>query len=288
MRKFFLTGSTGHVGQGVIEALMSKKKYKEHTILGSRHIHGGVEINNHVESRYFDFSKPESFEAALEGIQDVFLMRPPAITDVEGVFKPFILACEKQNVKRIIFLSLLGADKNPFPPHHKIEKIIRESKINYIFIRPSFFMQNLIQAHLYDIQNYQEIFIPAGNAKISFIDTRDIGAVIAQVLLDPTLKNMSITLTGIEAITLNEVARRMSDILGKEIKYKKPGLLSFRNRLIKRGEKKGYVNVMAILYLSTRLGMATQVNNEVEKYLKRSPRRIDDFIKDYRNLLLNH
>lgn len=55
----------------------------------------------------------------------------------------------------------------------------------HTFIRPSFFMQNLSTTHREDICQRNDLFIPAGNAKTSFIDTADIAAVAAKVLTTP-------------------------------------------------------------------------------------------------------
>ncbi|MBU3112378.1 NmrA family NAD(P)-binding protein [Clostridium lacusfryxellense] len=102
-------------------------------------------------------------------IGKILLVRPPQLTDVKGIFNPFIQKCKVNGVKQVIFLSLLGAEKNPFPPHHKIEKAILASGIPYTFIRPSFFMQNLSTTHATDIKERDDLFIPCGKAKISGI-----------------------------------------------------------------------------------------------------------------------
>src|SRR5690606_28169323 len=96
---------------------------------------------------HLDFERPGTYGPALEGMRKVFLVRPPHLTDVKGIFEPFVQACSQAGVVQIVFLSLLGTEHNPFPPHHRIERVIRESGIAYTFIRPGFFMQNLSTTH---------------------------------------------------------------------------------------------------------------------------------------------
>ena len=144
-------------------------------------------------------------------------------------------------------------------------------------------MQNLSTTHLEDIREHHDLFIPAGHAKTSFIDTRDIGEVAAVCLTDSTYINQELELTGPEALTYDEIARDMSHILGVSISYSKPSLLNFRQVMIKRGIPKDYVNVMVMLYLITQLGNAKTVTNTVEKVLNHPPRSIQEFISDYRN-----
>lgn len=144
-------------------------------------------------------------------------------------------------------------------------------------------MQNLSTTHLEDIREHRDLFIPAGHAKTSFIDTKDIGSVAAVCLTDPQYINKELELTGPKALTYNEIAKDMSRILGVTITYSKPSLLKFRQAMIKRGNSRGYVNVMVMLYLITQLGNAKKVTDTVEKILHHPPRTIQEFINDHRN-----
>lgn len=69
---------------------------------------------------------------------------------------------------------MLGIEKNPIVTHAKIEKILKNSGIPYTFLRPSFFMQNLLSQHGDKLRNEKIIEVPAGNRKTNFIDVRDI------------------------------------------------------------------------------------------------------------------
>ncbi|NBI05961.1 SDR family oxidoreductase [Senegalia massiliensis] len=278
MANILLTGISGNVGSAVMDYFI---KNNIDFTAGVRNVEKYKEKFPGINLVHLDFEKKDTFNRALEGMDKVFLVRPPQLTDVNRIFKPFINRCKQKFVRRIVFLSLLGIEKNPFPPHHKIEKIILESNIPYTFIRPSFFMQNLSTTHKEDIKERNDIFIPGGNARVSFIDTRDIGEVIGITLTEKGHRKRAYTITGCEAISYYEVANKMSNVLGKDIKYSNPSLLQFRKEMINRGVKKEFANVMTVLYLTTKLGMARKVTDTAENILKRKPRTIDDFIKDY-------
>lgn len=283
MSKYLITGVSGNVGKSVSKYFeVNNIKY----IIGVRNPTKVVStINSDV--RYLDFENQDSFPLALKGVEILFLIRPPQLTDVDSIFKPFIDTCKRSNVKHIVFLSLLGVEKNPFPPHYKIEKIIQKSDINFTFIRPSFFMQNLIQPHGEDIRKFSEIFIPSGNAKISFIDTNDIGEIVGICMTNDIHMNKMYTITGPEAVTYYEVAKQMSKVMNRTITYTNPSLLKFRKTMISRGIKKEFVNVMMLLYLTTKLGLAKQVNNVAEEILGRKPKSIYYFIIENSDLWMN-
>ena len=60
---------------------------------------------------------------------------------------PFLQAAKEKGIEKIVFVSLLGVEKNPIVPHRKIENIIKDLSIPYVLLRPSFFMQNLNTNH---------------------------------------------------------------------------------------------------------------------------------------------
>ena len=156
---------------------------------------------------------------------------------------------------------MLGVEKNPIVPHRKIEEFIRNLDFQYTFLRPNFFMQNLNTTHREDILIRNELFIPVGKAKTSFIDTRDIAEIAAISLTEEEHINKTYTLTGHEAITYDEVASIMSDVLNRNIHYSNPGILEFRRTLIQRDTPKEFANVMTMLYTMTKLGTAKNVTD---------------------------
>lgn len=157
-----------------------------------------------------------------------FLLRPPQISEVEKYFKPIIDTCKAKGVKHIVFLSVQGVEKSKIIPHHKIEKLIIDSKIQYTFLRPAYFMQNFTTTLHYDLVNKKSIYLPAGNAKFTLIDVRDIGLVSANVLTNTSQHiNKSYELTCLEKLSFSEMAKILNDILRTNIQYKSPNLISF-------------------------------------------------------------
>jgi len=211
-------------------------------------------------------------------------MRPPNLSDAKQL-EPFIRLAHSRGIRHIVFLSLLGIEKNPFPPHAKLEKLLVSSGIPYTFLRPSFFMQNMTGAHLEDIRDRNDIFLPAGRAPVSFIDTRDIGEAAAYILIQPELHhNKAYDLTGFEAITYHEAAHIFTEVLGRSITYSNPSTLRFRRHKLLQGVDKGFVTVMCALYLMTKLGMAKKVTSDLEGLLGRRPTSFKQFVQDHASL----
>ena len=277
--KILVTGASGNVGCYVIKELLIK---------GEKVIAGGTNVDklikmygDQVEYIAFDFTDKSTFSEALKGVNRVFLMRPPHLGKPEDMY-PFIDAMKAQNIDLVSFLSLMGVEKNTIPPHHKIEKYIEELGIPYAHIRPGFFMQNLSGIHSVEIKEKNEIFVPAGNSKTSFIDAADIGLSVATLLHEPKrYKNTAHTITGSESLDYYQVAAILSEVTSKKIIYSKPRYLKYRKYYIKkRGLDKKYVNVTVALYFMTRMGTAKTVTNEFFKLTGRKPRTFEEFTKE--------
>ncbi|RPJ41308.1 MAG: SDR family oxidoreductase [Chloroflexi bacterium] len=229
----------------------------------------------------FDFSKPETFTPAFQGIERVFLMRPPQIADVKKFMFPAIDAAKAAGVRQVVFLSLIEIEQNKIAPHYKVEQYLKKSGLGSTFLRCSFFMQNLNTTHLAEIRDRDEIYIPVGKARTSFIDVRDIGAVAAAALTQPGHENQAYDLTGGEALDYFQVASLFSHVLGRKITYKNPSSLAFFFRQLRKRHL-GYALVTTWLYSNTRKGMAARVTGEVRRLTGREPIPMRQYIEDYR------
>jgi len=281
MTHILVIGGSGNIGSPLVDTLAQNPDVQ--LTVG---IHNLQKAQKHfatdkqVRLVHFDFLDPSTFPEAFTDIEKIFFIRPPQLSHPKQDMAPFLNFAKLQQIQQIVFVSLLGVEKNPVTPHHQIEAMIERLEIPYTFIRPSFFMQNLSSTHLYDLQANHDLFIPAGRAKTGFIDTRDIADVAAACLLDANYLNQKLDITGAEALTYDEIAVKMTHILGTPITYRRPSLLKFRRTMLKRDTPKEFVNVI------TQLGNAKTVNHNIETILKRPARSIDTFIQDYRQLFL--
>lgn len=283
MENIFVTGYSGNVGSAVVKYL---KKTDVNIFVGLRRPDKYQAGASEISIRHFDFEDHQTYHKALEGMDRVFLVRPPHITDIKGVFDPLIKVCKEMEIKHIVFLSLIGIEKNTIPPHHKIEQCILASGIPYTFIRPSFFMQNLIEPHGQDIRNYNQLMIPAGDSKTNFIDTDDIGEIIQKVMVGEDHFNKAYDITGSEALTYHHIGMIMSDVLERPISYEKPSFIRFYRHMTKHGYKGAQVRVMVFLYLSTRLGMSNVYSDDAKMILGREPHSFRRFVQENKHIWL--
>jgi uncharacterized protein YbjT (DUF2867 family) len=278
MDTIMVTGATGNVGREVVRALLARGARVRVGVTDAAD--AGSAPAGVAEVARFDFTAPETY-TAFDGVARLFLMRPPPISNIKRDMQPAIERAVAAGVGHIVFLSLLGAERNRVVPHARVEKLLTQSGVTWTMLRCGFFMQNLDTTHRADIVEHDDIFIPAGQGRTSFIDVRDIGDVAARTLTEPGHANVAYALTGSEALTYGEVAGIMSEELGRPITYSNPSPLTFAWRMRRRGHPTSYINVMNGVYLTTRLGLAAAVYPDAAQLLGRPPISLRQYVRDY-------
>lgn len=273
-----ITGATGNVGSELVRLLHQSGHPIRAAVFSDS---DDAKLPEGVPHVRFDFTDPTTYQDAFSGVSKLFLMRPPQISNIKRDMQPAIDFAEKAGVQHIVFLSLLGVEKNKIVPHAKVEALLQSGSIPYTMLRCGFFMQNLSTTHRQDISESDDIFIPAGKGKTAFIDVRDIAAVAAVTLTEPGHAQKSYVLTGREVLSYDEVAQLMSRELGRPIHYSNPSLLKFGWQLWRRGHSLAYAAVVSTIYLTTRLGKAASVFPDTAVLLNRSPITMQQFIADY-------
>lgn len=280
MAKVMVTGVLGNVGGYVAKYLIENGQDVVATDINVEALKST--FGDKADAVYFDFTDPKTFSTALEDVDRVFIMRPPHLGEPEDL-KPFVEALKaKGGIRLVSFLSLIGVENNPVPPHHKIEKYIEQAGLPYCHIRPSFFMQNISGIHAFEVKHFDRIVVPVKNALTSFIDAENIGEITAKVLSEPEKhQNRGYSITGPEAIGYVEAAKILSEELGRSITYANPSPSLAKKYWIEvRGLDKEYSTVMGMLYMMTRMGTARKVTGVFEEVMGKKPHTFREFVKN--------
>jgi uncharacterized protein YbjT (DUF2867 family) len=277
-RGILITGATGNVGREMVLAAMRAGLTATAAVRHATNI-GGLPSDFPMVS--LDFHNSETWAAALEGHDAVFLVRPPAIADVDRNINPFIDRAYASGVKHVVFLSVAGADRNRFVPHAKVEAHLAACGNGYSNLRPGFFAQNLQDAYLADIREDDRIILPAGRAEVNWIDVRDVAEVAALIFANPELhRGKSYSLTGPRAVNLDHVARLLSEATGRRIDYKAVSIARYVLHLHRRGLPKGAIVIQTILHALLRFGQGAKYDATLEQLLGRPARSIETYIRE--------
>ena len=282
MSAVFVTGATGTIGRAVLTHLL---EHQQRVIAGIHSPDGAGRLPPGVEPRPFEFGRSvRDIEQALAGTDRLFLMRPPAIADVHTYLFPVIDVALGLGVRQIVFLSLQGVQFNRRTPHHAVETYLRRTKAPFTFLRPNFFMQNLSSVYVADIRDHSEIRVPAGRARTTFIDARDVGRVAATVLSQPGHLGKAYTLSGEHSLSYFDVARIMTDVLGRPITYARPTEREYLAGLIAQGKPADYVAVQRMIYRVVRMNASALPNRKIHRLTGLPATSSADFLRDHHQL----
>ncbi len=280
MKKVLITGATGNIGKAIIDALFAQDESVE-VFAAVRDIEKAKQKfshHAHLNFRQFDFEDATTFNTALQQIDTVFLLRPPQMSDVTS-FEPLVKAIRANNIKELVFLSVQGAEKSKIIPHNKIEALIRSAGLNYIFLRPSYFMQNLTTTLYSEIKKYRTLTLPAGNAQFNWVDILDIAQVGAVVITEfNTYKNQALVLTGAENLSFSDVIKRVNQKVKIPIRYVKTGPIRFYFKKRREGISAGFAVVQLVLHFLPRFQKAPEISPTIKAILGRNPTSVDAFV----------
>ena len=274
-----VTGATGTVGRDVAK-LLSKK---------GAAVRAGVRDQAKARQRFdddialttFDFENEGSFAAALDGVEKVFLL-PPLLPNQVELTNAFVDAAKRAGIRRIVKLSVIGIDDAPqftFGKWHAAnEQHIRESGLAFTFLRPNSFMQNFI---IYFPPRNGSIYLPWGNGTASFVDTRDIASVAAEVLTSDGHEEKIYTLTGPAALGIADVARILSEAVGRKFKYVDVPEGAARDGMLQAGIPEWQVEGIMELHAINKQNRWSAITSDIEKVTDSPPTDFAQFARDH-------
>jgi uncharacterized protein YbjT (DUF2867 family) len=274
-----LTGATGNVGRHVAESLR---------LLGVPFVAGGTDparlervLGAGADTRHLDLTDPGTYRAAVQGMRGLFLLRPPPIANVRETLNLLIDEAISAGVLHITFLSVDGAERQRWVPHHAVEEHLLSRDLSATILRPGFFAQNLGDAYAADIRDHDELYVPAGRGRVSFVDVRDVAELAAKTYVDASLRRRAWRLTGPAAVSFDDVAAVLTTALGRTIRYRPASIPGYALRLRQRRLPWMQVLVQTVLHVGLRLGNAAHVDPALGQLLGRPPRTMEQYVADH-------
>ncbi|HVF43700.1 MAG TPA: SDR family oxidoreductase [Pyrinomonadaceae bacterium] len=230
-----------------------------------------------------DFDRPETLDAALEGVETALLLTPPSPLTY-AYQRDFIESAKRAGLRRVVKVSAIGADADAPEGfgkwHGQAEEFLKASGLEWTILRPNFFMQNLLgQAH--SVATQGAIYQPGGDARASLIDARDIASVAARALTDGGHEGKTYTLTGPEALSYGEAAAKISEATGKDVRYVALTPEQFREGALAQGLPEWLVSALERLNELFASGDAAEVTDDVRSVGGREPTTFDEFARDH-------
>jgi uncharacterized protein YbjT (DUF2867 family) len=275
-----ITGASGSVGKAVL-AEVARSGEKHRAMYRSKE--EAAKAPAGTETVIADFADKGSLAAALRGVESVYLVCSP-IPDLVKLESNAIESCEAAGVRRVVLNSALGAGDYPksFPSwHRKVEDKLKATKLAHCVLRPNSFMQNMLTYYASSIREQGVFYAAMGDARVSFLDVRDLAVVAAKALRGGEHDGQTYELNGPEALTYTEVAEKISRQAGVPAQYVNIPVEAQRKAMLDQGMPEWQVTALLELQEYYTNGNGGRVDGLLERLLGRPPVRMDAFLKEF-------
>ncbi len=233
---FLVTGGTGKIGSAFVSLLATdpsapivRVATRDPSAPGARLLRA---LNpSTVVPTAFDVDKPDSLEAAFEGVTRLFVIAP-FVPDMAAWHGTVAEAARSAGVSYTVKVSVTGARApggDPAPgriplSHWQGEQAIRSAGLAATMIRPTIFMQHFLTVPALYQPRAERFFLPTGDAKVAWLDCRDIAAAAAALLTAAPEKRApfegkDFELTGPQALTAAELGEMLSWVARRTITH---------------------------------------------------------------------
>jgi NAD(P)H dehydrogenase (quinone) len=270
-----VTGSTGALG-GLVARSLAGSDFRLDLRLLVRDPERSPDIDCDV--RVCEYADEEAAVAALRGVDTLFMVSASEAEDRRDRHRTFIRAAGLAGVRHLVYTSFSGAAPDATftlgRDHHDAEVAIRESGLTWTFLRDNFYLDIL---PLFGDEN-GVIRGPADQGRVAAVARADIAEVAVEVLRDPAAHaDATYTLTGPEALTLDEVAARAGAVLGRPLRFEDESVEeAYASRRAAYGAAEWQLDAWVSTYTAIADGSVATVTDDVRRVTGRAPRTLEE------------
>ncbi len=281
-----ITGATGNNGQELVRQLTAMDQRVRAFV--RKPAEAAHLKDPRIELAVGDYDRPETLDAALQGVEKAFLLTPVAERSAHWQ-RAFIQAARRARVKQVVKFSGMGAGSRTAPEllrlHGETDDFLRNSGVPFTILRPNSFHQNILSS--VDTIRAQGVFyLPLKNAAQSTVDIRDINAVAAKVFTSSGHEGKTYVITGPEALTFRQAAEELTSVLGRKIQYMDVPLSVAADGMRKSGMPEWNIRAVTELLGYFASGAAAEVTDTIPRLLGRPAISFEQFVMDHRAAFL--
>ncbi|UVS80379.1 SDR family oxidoreductase [Actinokineospora sp. UTMC 2448] len=280
-RTLLITGATGSVSTALLAELEGSDLHIRALVRDPTRatLPPGVEIATG------DLDDPRSLTGAFDGVDDLWLLVPNGPRAPENSSNA-LWAARQAGVERVVRLSAVGAAHDAPTRSGRLHALsdheVAACGMNWTILRPHWFMQNLLN-DAPGIATHGTFSSNAAAARLGMIDVRDIARFAARILTDtPTQHHgMTYTPTGPRPVSFTEIARLLTEILGKPVEYHPVSDEDHRKTLLSHGMPWWIADMLIEYSQAYARGWGDYTTNDYQNVVGHPPRDVKDFLHDH-------
>jgi NAD(P)H dehydrogenase (quinone) len=233
-----------------------------------------------IIGRAFDYTQPEGMVAALDGVTTLVLISSSDFNNRVGQHRNAIDAAKSAGVGRILYTSILKADRSPMliaADHAATEGIIAASGLSATILRNGWYTENWT-ANLGAAIAAGALIGAAGTARFTPATRDDYAQALAIAAADPTLAGQTLELAGDEGFTLSDLAAEVSRQTGKALPYNDLPADVYQGILESIGLPTGFAQLLVDVDQKAAAGWLEEHSRTLSRLLGRPTARMDQAV----------
>lgn len=224
----------------------------------------------------FDWTDPETWAAALPGVDAIYLTYSPdlAIPGARARIERFLALAAGQGVRRIVLLSGRGEAEA-----QACEQVLQGMDVDWTVVRASWFMQNFSEGEFLPMVLAGELALPARAIPEPFIDVDDIADVVTAALTEEGHAHEVYEVTGPQALTFAEAASALGEAIGRPVTFTRLSPAAFADGLAAAGLPDDIAWLLNYLFDTVLDGRNSRVTGDVERALGRPANDFATFLR---------
>lgn len=270
--KILITGASGQLGGLVIEALL--QRIPAHQVIATaRDPHALAHCAaKGVNVRPLDYTQPLTIRSALAGVDRVLLISSNAIGQRVPQHQAVINAAREAGIGFFAYTSVLHAPECSLrilrDEHTATEEYIRESGLQYAFLRNGWYFENYTQS-IASVLEHGAVIGCAGDGRISAATRKDYAHAAAVVLTtSPVSSGQVLELAGDVGFTLAQYAAEIAEQTGRQIVYHDVSEAQYIKTLQQAGLPEGIARFVAEADTAASKGALFDQSNTLHRLLQ--------------------
>jgi uncharacterized protein YbjT (DUF2867 family) len=272
-----VTGASGSAGRAVLQEAL-RKQSNVRAMFRSKE--DAANALPGCEPMIADYADKQSLRNAVNGVTAVYVVCSP-IPQLVELESNMLDACKESGVKHVVLNSALGAGDfaKSFPSwHRKVEDKLKTMGMTYTILRPNGFLQNIAAFYAPTIRTQNAFYANLGESRTSFIDISDIAVVAVKSLQGASHIGKIYELNGPEAISNQELAKRVSKIAGRTINYVDLPDSAYRDAMAGLGMPEWQVTALMGLHELYKQGGGAKTDGLLKSLTERDPVTLDQYL----------
>jgi NAD(P)H dehydrogenase (quinone) len=280
-----VTGAAGHLGQAVINHLLSTYNIAPGQIIATTRDPSKLKTltDKGVNVRAASFDDKDSLSKAFAGAKRLLLISTDGLAPGQRMAQHLnaVAAAKAAGVEHVAYTSMLSPETSVVtfaPDHAGTEKAIADAGFKgWSILRNNWYFENLFMSYPQALKS-GTAYSAAGKGKLAHIARDDLARAAAAVLASTNNGKNTYTLSGVKGYTADEIAAAVSKATGKPLNVVHVPLEGLTQGMISAGLPEGMARMVASFDDNQARGGFETITDDYKTLTGQNPQSFEDWM----------